>query len=78
MWTLVWTRWLQFWAALEVFSRNHMTKVIGFGQVTVGAIAANAGDLFSARTMKLILMSSGLLTAWRGFVNSRNRDDNES
>jgi hypothetical protein len=63
------------WPKLRQHFRDHGTKWIGFIQVTVGAVAANAGDLFTARTLKILLMISGLLTAWRGFVNSRNRDD---
>lgn len=56
------------------FFRNHGTKMLGFGQVTVGAVAAGSGDLLSPIRLKILIMVSGVLTAWRGFVNSKNLD----
>ncbi len=51
------------------FWRGHGTKAIGFAQVTVGVLAV-ADGIFSPEAMKWVLLSSGLLTAWRGFFNS--------
>lgn len=48
---------------------NHGTKALGFIQVTLGVLAATDG-FFEPRTVKLILIGSGLATAWRGFFNS--------
>lgn len=49
--------------------KSHGTKILGFTQVTVGVLAASAG-VFDERTLQVLVMCSGLLTAWRGFVNS--------
>jgi hypothetical protein len=62
------------WEKLGGYWKNHGTKVLGFGQVTLGAVAANAGDFFSRRALQLVIMLTGLLTAWRGFANSKNND----
>ena len=51
-------------------SREHLTKILGGAQITVGAIAA--GGIIPAPHMKYWMTASGLLTAWRGFVNSKN------
>lgn len=55
--------------ALWTFWRNHGTKLLGFTQVTLGVLASTDG-VFTPRTVKLILIGSGLATAWRGFFNS--------
>jgi hypothetical protein len=62
------------WTWITYHWRSHGTKVLGFGQVTVGAIAANAGDFFSKHALQFLIMTTGLLTAWRGFVNTKNSD----
>lgn len=62
------------YARARLFVRDHGTKILGFSQATFGAIAANAGDFFTRRELQFIMMASGILTAWRGFVNSRNAD----
>ena len=49
---------------------DHGTKILGFGQVTVGALTA--GGLIPPHHMKYWVTVGGLLTAWRGFVNSAN------
>lgn len=51
--------------------KNHGTKILGFLQVTVAAIAAVPG-LFPPDWMPKVLAATGLLTAWRGFVNSQS------
>jgi hypothetical protein len=33
-----------------------------------------ADDFFGHHGAKIVLMASGLLTAWRGFVNSQTED----
>jgi hypothetical protein len=48
---------------------DHGTKVLGFLQVSVAAVAAVPG-LFPPEWMPKVLAVTGLLTAWRGFVNS--------
>lgn len=60
------------WQRLAEHLRNHGTKYLGGVQTTVGAIAANAGDFFSRRELQVMLMVSGVLTAWRGIVNTKN------
>lgn len=49
--------------------RNHGTKILGFAQVTVGVLAASTG-IFPDPVLKYLMLASGLLTAWRGYVNS--------
>jgi uncharacterized membrane protein len=51
--------------------RSHGTKILGFAQVSIGAIAMYAEDFFGHHGAKIVLMVSGLLTAWRGFANSQ-------
>jgi hypothetical protein len=60
------------WGLVFTHLRNHGTKWLGGLQVTVGAVAANSGDFFSRRELQVIMMVSGVFTAWRGFVNSMN------
>lgn len=50
----------------------HGTKVLGFFQVTVGALAG-ATDIFSPTALKAFIVSNGLLVAWRGFFNSQQK-----
>lgn len=54
---------------MKAIWKNHGTKILGFSQVTVGVLAV-ADGIFSPEAMKWVLLSSGLLTAWRGFFNS--------
>jgi hypothetical protein len=49
--------------------RMHGTKVLGFLQVTVGVLST-ATHLFSESTLQMIIVFSGLLTAWRGYFNT--------
>lgn len=51
--------------------KNHLTKLLGFCQITVAAIAAVDG-IIPANHLKYWMLSLGLMTAWRGFVNSAN------
>jgi hypothetical protein len=47
----------------------HGTKILGFAQVTVAVLATSTG-LFPDIALKWLMLTSGLLTAWRGYVNS--------
>jgi len=58
MFTTIWT-----------FLVLHGTKVLGFVQITLGAIAG-ATDLFDPGALKGILVVNGVLVAWRGYFNS--------
>ena len=49
--------------------RTSGTKILGFSQVTL-AVLATSTDLFSPLALKWLILASGLLTAWRGYVNS--------
>jgi hypothetical protein len=51
------------------FFQNHGTKVLGFAQGSIAAIAAVDG-IIPAPHLKYWMASLGLLTFWRGFVNS--------
>lgn len=53
---------------------SNRTKCLGFAQITLGAIAAYDG-IFEPRTVKIMLMVSGVLTAWVGFFNSAKARD---
>jgi hypothetical protein len=59
-------------ATLLRLYRYHGTKLLGVSQVILGAVAANAGHMFSARTLQMLLMASGVLTSLRGYQNTRN------
>lgn len=48
---------------------SHGTKMIGFAQGTISAIAG-VTDLIPATHLKYYLGASALLTFWRGFFNS--------
>lgn len=60
------------------FWREHGTKLLGLLQVTAGALATMdqqmIADLLGPNAMRWIIMATGILTAWRGFVNSDNRE----
>ena len=56
------------------FLKSHGTKVIGFAQGTVAAIAG-VGGIIPDRQLKYWLLAGALLTFWRGFVNSANLKD---
>lgn len=47
----------------------HRTKCLGFIQITLGALAV-ADGIFSQFALKLIILASGVTTAWVGFFNS--------
>ena len=53
---------------------THGTKLLGFGQVTVGVLAV-ADGVFSDKSLKYVLLASGLLTAWRGYFNSKQESE---
>jgi hypothetical protein len=55
--------------ALAQFFRCHTTKLLGFAQVTLGSLALSDG-IFQPQTVKIILLCSGLATAWRGFAST--------
>lgn len=54
------------------FLNSHGTKVLGFLQGSIAAIAAVDG-IIPANQLKYWMASMGLLTFWRGFVNTRNQ-----
>lgn len=58
---------MNFRESVHYVLRFHATKILGFAQVTVGVFALNAEDLFGKHGAKIVLVISGLLTAWRGF-----------
>lgn len=49
--------------------RNHGTKILGFAQGTIAAIAGVSG-LIPESHLKYYLATSAILTFWRGFFNS--------
>lgn len=49
--------------------KNHLTKLLGYGQITIAAIAAVDG-IIPAQHLKYWMLALGLLTAWRGHHNS--------
>lgn len=55
--------------ALAQFWKGHGTKLLGFAQGTVAAIAAVDGIIPPAH-LKYYLAGSAVLTFWRGFFNS--------
>ena len=54
---------------LLLYLWRHRTKTLGFTQVTFGVLAT-ADGIFSPFGLKLIILFSGLATAWLGFFNS--------
>lgn len=51
-----------------IFS-EHLTKMLGFLQVTIGVLATADGVL-PDHAIKYCILGTGLMTAWRGFFNS--------
>lgn len=62
--------------ALIAYLWCHRTKCLGFIQITLGALAV-ADGVFSPFALKLIILSSGVTTAWVGFFNSMAKKDTE-
>lgn len=62
---------------MRSFFRHHTTKLLGFAQVTVGALAVADQQMIAAvfgpDGLRWIILASGVLTAWRGFVNTQNQ-----
>lgn len=56
------------------FLRNHGTKALGFAQGTIATIAGVSGIIPDAH-LKYYLAASALLTFWRGFVNTANKNE---
>jgi hypothetical protein len=54
---------------LKAAWKNHGTKIIGFAQGTVSAIAGVTG-IIPEHHLKYYLAASAVLTFWRGFFNS--------
>lgn len=52
--------------------KNHGTKVIGFAQGTVAALAGVTG-IIPEHHLKYYLGASAVLTFWRGFFNSNQQ-----
>lgn len=57
-------------AALWALASAHFTKLLGLGQVTIAALAAVDG-IIPAQHLKYWMAALGVLTAWRGYFNSR-------
>ena len=57
--------------AIIAFWVNHGTKIIGFAQGTIAAVAGVTGLIPDAH-MKYYMAAIAVLTFWRGFFNSRN------
>lgn len=51
------------------FLRNHGTKVLGFAQGTIAAVAGVTG-IIPADHLKYWLGASAILTFWRGYTNT--------
>jgi len=51
----------------------HRTKCLGFIQITLGALAV-ADGVFSPFALKIIILASGVTTAWVGFFNSMKKE----
>lgn len=60
--------WLQL---VLTFWTQHGTKLIGFAQGTIAAVAGVTGIIPDAH-MKYYMAAIAVLTFWRGFFNSRN------
>lgn len=60
--------------AVRQYFQDHGTKLLGLMQVTVGALAiadqTMVAGVFGQNGLRWIILSSGVLTAWRGFYNS--------
>jgi hypothetical protein len=54
---------------LQKFWVGHGTKLIGFAQGTIAAVAGVTG-IIPADHLKYYLAASAILTFWRGFFNS--------
>lgn len=54
---------------LHSWISSHMTKILGFAQGTIAALAAVDG-IIPAGQLKYYMASLGLLTFWRGWFNS--------
>lgn len=52
--------------------KQHGTKVIGFAQGTIAAIAGVTGVIPDTQ-LKYWLAASAVLTFWRGFTNSKSQ-----
>lgn len=57
--------------ALLAFWKSHGTKVLGFAQGTIAAVAAVDG-IIPAANLKYWMAALGVLTFWRGYTNSTN------
>ena len=60
--------------SIQKFFQNHLTKVIGFTQVTLGALTVMDPVIltgwFGPRGPSYVIAFAGLLTAWRGFAST--------
>jgi len=62
--------------------RENGTKLIGFSQASFGALvvadtairATGATPLLSPRWLGILITATGLLTAWRGFFNTKRNE----
>lgn len=64
---------------MRSFFRHHTTKLLGFAQVTVGALAVADQQMIAAvfgpDGLRWIILASGVLTAWRGFANTQYQQE---
>lgn len=54
----------------RAYVHDNGTKIIGYTQITLGVLATSA-DIFGPKTMKGIILASGLITAYRGHMNPK-------
>ena len=70
---------------LQTWWKGHGTKIIGFGTAAVGALAyidqqtihlieTFAGPTHGPHIAQGIMITSGLMTAYRGFTNSKPKE----
>lgn len=54
--------------------KNHGTKILGFIQGTIAAVASVDG-IIPQHSLKYWMAGLGLMTFWRGFFNSKQTPD---
>ena len=58
---------------VKQFIDSHGTKVIGFATGTISAVASVSGIIPEAH-LKYYMAGIAVLTFWRGFINSANKE----
>lgn len=63
---------------IYAFINGHGTKLLGLAQVTIGALAVTDQQMIAAvfgpNGLRWIILTSGVLTAWRGYVNTARQN----